>query len=314
MGGYRPSSLRLIDEAVAAAQAVEPALFDDSRADEPQPEPRHTNGVRGASAPPPSNGHAAEPGPGHARRNGAEPAPGPRPEREDSGLRMIGSLGRDRAEASGELATFGQARPIRSETARELVTILPRRITRELPVLPQDLAESLPTPTPTASVLIARPTPAVEVGGSPAEPTLRVTLPGSGVTAVSRSRRLLRMVRPVEGGGPGLVAMLLIVVALVLAATAGLLRLRRHPAPPAELPVEGVHDAPTPAGDHAPVGSPGPSSDPSPGTPAEPTARFDGGAVAGGQQRRRPGCRTATTPRGCRRRKRGAGSACGKRP
>ena len=30
-------------------------------------------------------------------------------EREDSGLRMIGSLGRDRAEASGELAMFGQA-------------------------------------------------------------------------------------------------------------------------------------------------------------------------------------------------------------
>ncbi len=270
MGGYRPSSLRLIDEAVAAAQAVEPTLFDDSRDDEPQPAPRHTNGVRGASSPPTTNGHAAEAGPAHARRNGAEPAGGPRPEREDSGLRMIGSLGRDRAEASGELATFGQVRPIRSETARELVTILPRRITRELPILPQDLAESLPTPTPTSSVLVARPTPAIEVGGSPAEPTLRVTLPGSGVTAVSRARRLLRMVRPVEGGGPGLVAMLLIVVALVLAATAGLLRLRRHPAPPAELPVEGVHDAPTPAGDHAPMGSPGPSSDPSPGTPVEP--------------------------------------------
>jgi hypothetical protein len=269
MGGYRPSSLRLIDEAVAAAQAVEPALFDDSRADEPHPEPRHTNGVRGASSPPTTNGHAAEAGPGHARRNGAEPAGGPRLEREDSGLRMIGSLGRDRAEASGELATFGQSRPIRSETARELVTILPRRITRELPILPQDLAESLPTPTPTSSVLVARPTPAVEFGGSPAEPTLRVTLPGSGVTAVSRSRRLLRMVRPVEGGGPGLVAMVLIVVALVLAATAGLLRLRRHPAPSAELPVESLHDAATPGGEHAPVGSPGPSSDPSPGTPAE---------------------------------------------
>jgi CheY-like chemotaxis protein len=277
MGGYRPSSLRLIDEAVAAAQAIEPTLFDDSRADEPQPEPRHTNGVsRGPTVAPTANGHAAEAEPGHGGRNGAEPPAGPRPERDDSGLRMIGSLGRDRAEASGELAPLGQARPIRSETARELVTILPRRITRELPVLPQDLAESLPTPTPTAAVLIARPTPAVEVGGSPAEPTLRVTLPGSGVTAASRSRRLLRMVRPVEGGGPGLVAMLLIVVALVLAATAGLLRLRRHPPSPGTPPAEGVHDAPATAGDRVPGGvSPEtpvePSNGPSAASPTEPS-------------------------------------------
>jgi hypothetical protein len=277
MGGYRPSSLRLIDEAVAAAQAIEPTLFDDSRADEPQPEPRHTNGVsRAPTVAPTANGHAAEAGPGHGGRNGAEPTAGPRPERDDSGLRMIGSLGRDRAEASGELATLGQARPIRSETARELVTILPRRITRELPVLPHDLAESLPTPTPTAAVLIARPTPAVEVGGSPAEPTLRVTLPGSGVTAASRSRRLLRMVRPVEGGGPGLVAMLLIVVALVLAATAGLLRLRRHPPPAGTPPAEGVHDAPATAGDRVPGGvSPEapvePSNGPSAASPTEPS-------------------------------------------
>jgi hypothetical protein len=265
MGGYRQSSLRLIDEAVAAAQAIEPTLFDDSRDDEPHPEPRHTNGVRGAS-PPLTNGHAGEAGPGHARRNGAESTGGPR---EDSGLRMIGSLGRDRAEASGELATLGQARPIRSETARELVTILPRRITRELPILPQDLAESLPTPTPTASVLVTRPAPAVEVGGSPAEPTLRVTLPGSGVTAVSRSRRLLRMVRPRVGGGPGVVAMVLIVVAVVLAATAGLLRLRRH-TPPAELPLEGVHDVPTTSGDHALEDVQSPSRDLPTAAPAEP--------------------------------------------
>jgi len=32
LGGYRPSSLRLIDEAVAAAQAIEPSLFDDEPA------------------------------------------------------------------------------------------------------------------------------------------------------------------------------------------------------------------------------------------------------------------------------------------
>ncbi|HEX3483262.1 MAG TPA: DUF4388 domain-containing protein [Kofleriaceae bacterium] len=284
MGGYRPSSLRLIDEAVAAAQAIEPALFDDSRGDEPQPEPRHTNGVRAASSAPTMNGHA-EAGPGHPGSNGAEPAGGARSEREDSGLRMIGSLGRDRAEASGELATLGQARPIRSETARELVTILPRRITRELPILPQDLAESLPTPTPTSSMLVSRPAPPVEIGGSPDEPTQRVTLPGSGVTALSRSRRLLRMVRPVDGGGPGLVAMLLIVVAVVLAATAGLLRLRRHTTP-AQPPVEGVHDEPA-SGDRTPASAPGPSSDlspgpaagPPPGSPEPPSQAGSGGAA-----------------------------------
>jgi hypothetical protein len=281
MGGYRPSSLRLIDEAVAAAQAIEPALFDDSRTDEPHPEPRYTNGVsRAPAAEPVANGHAVEGAAEHAGRNGVESGP---PPTEDSGLRMIGSLGRDRAEASGELAPLGQARPIRSETARELVTILPRRITREMPALPKDLAESLPTPTPTSSVLVSRPASAIEVGGSPAEPTLRVTLPGSGVTAVSRSRRLLRMVRPVDGGGPGLVAMLLIVVAVVLAATAGLLRLRRHTVPtPSQL--EGVHDAPGPAGDRmpGPAGStnepaPGESAAPSPGSSVEPSVEPSGG-------------------------------------
>jgi CheY-like chemotaxis protein len=295
MGGYRASSLRLIDEAVAAAQAIEPTLFDDSRDDEPAPAPRHTNGVRVATPASTMNGHA-EAGPAHSSRNGAEPAVGPRPEREDSGLRMIGSLGRDRAEASGELATLGQARPIRSETARELVTILPRRITRELPILPQDLAESLPTPTPTASVLVSRSAPAVEVGGSPDEPTQRVTLPGSGVTALSRSRRLLRMVRPVDGGGPGVVAMLLIVVAVVLAATAGLLRLRRHTTP-AQLPVDGVQEEPAAAGDHAAAGSQGPSSDLSPGTPVvPPSASPEAPSAAGSGAPSDPGAAAPVPP------------------
>jgi CheY-like chemotaxis protein len=50
----------------------------------------------------------------------------------DSGLRMIGSLGRDRAEASGELSPGGRPVAPVSEMQRELVTILPRRVTREL--------------------------------------------------------------------------------------------------------------------------------------------------------------------------------------
>jgi hypothetical protein len=61
--------------------------------------------------------------------------------RDDSGLRMIGSLGRDRAEASGELVPFGASPAPLSETQRELVTILPRRITREMQVVAVPAAE-----------------------------------------------------------------------------------------------------------------------------------------------------------------------------
>jgi hypothetical protein len=65
--------------------------------------------------------------------------PPPRsPGREDSGLRMIGSHGRDRAEASGELVPMGSTPPPLTTTQRELVTILPRRITRELQVISAD--------------------------------------------------------------------------------------------------------------------------------------------------------------------------------
>ena len=255
MGGYRPSSLRLIDEAVAAAQAIEPSLFDDSRTDEPQPAPGHVgNGVSRTTTDRLSNGHAA-PEAHEVEVAVALAADGSLrvAEREDSGLRMIGSLGRDRAEASGELAAFGQTRPLRSETARELVTILPRRITRELPIVPQELADSLPTPTPTASVLVSRPMPLEEMLSPYAEPTHRVVLPGSGVRAASRSRKLLRLVRPVDGGGPGIVAVLLIALALVLAGTAGLLRLRRHTVTPPSPSGHSEHEAPASAlvGDRA---------------------------------------------------------------
>ncbi|HEU4735141.1 MAG TPA: DUF4388 domain-containing protein [Kofleriaceae bacterium] len=246
MGGYRPSSLRLIDEAVAAAQAIEPSLFDDQvdesvrvpdvvagqaataeRAD--APEAHHGNGVA-VTRPPPEGQAPASP----EERSTAADIPMPpvtllAADREESGLRMIGSLGRDRAEASGELAPLGQQRPLRSETARELVTILPRRITRELPALTHALAESLPTPTPTSPVLAARPAtaPAIE-SPAPALPQPRITLPGTGVRAASRSRRLLRVV---DGRGPGLGAVLLIGLAVVLAGAAVLLRLRRHATP-----------------------------------------------------------------------------------
>lgn len=258
MGGYRPSSLRLIDEAVAAAQAIEPSLFDDSADRVAAVETHRGNGVARNAAmfeapvvvqdPTMTSVNSAA----SAEMAETRPTPG----REESGLRMIGSLGRDRAEASGELAPLGTSRPRRSATARELVTILPRRSTRELPVVApmpppstsaepaQDLADSLPTPTPSSAVLEPRPATALAIE-IPSQVQLaappRVSLPGSGVRAPSRSRRILRIMRSVERNGPGLGPLLLIVLAAVLAGTAVLLRLRRH-ARVAEN-VEVVHDA-----------------------------------------------------------------------
>jgi CheY-like chemotaxis protein len=282
MGGYRPSSLRLIDEAVAAAQAIEPSLFDEMVAEQVrQAAAGHAgNGAaRGAATAGgriPDAADTAQPS-GAAMERTAPSGPSPSPtanEREESGLRMIGSLGRDRAEASGELAPLGQARAQRSETARELVTILPRRVTREMPVMTQELAESLSRATPTAAATVsatasatasetATPTatpatatpatatspmlaprpvtaPALEVPKGASHPP-RVPLPGSGVRAPSRSL------------GP----LLLIILAVVLAGTAVLLRLRRHTTPS----VESVQDAATPPVESSTLGTSSPATD-----------------------------------------------------
>src|SRR5690349_10690346 len=76
-------------------------------------------------------------------------------------------------------------------------------------------------------------------------------LPGSGVRAASRSRRLLRIMRPVDGGGPGVVAMLL---APGAAPGAPMILVAGHGAPPdglrADVPrnSRGSSDAATGAG------------------------------------------------------------------
>ncbi len=214
MGGYRPSSLRLIDEAVAAAQAIEPGLFDDDpphRAqvmavaapeadddssgvpsqpfadDAEPPHDEHTNGESGFDHDPPTD-------PSRSRRTDR---------REDSGLRMIGSLGRDRAEASGELVP-AQIAQSRTSTARELVTIMPRKNTREVPIVVAG----------TAAADVAKTIEPAAVA-MPATPVPRRVSQAGGATRVKPS------------WAPGAGASVLLVLAALLAGAAVVLRWAR---------------------------------------------------------------------------------------
>ena len=272
LGGFRPSSLRLIDEAVAAAEAIEPSMFEDGElaigpkedlafAEEPSKTTNGastTNGVHATlhDATPidelaeldsvPREIPHDEPSPPPKRS--LTPSERPRVGKEDSGLRMIGSLGRDRAETSGEL-TAPTPRP-RATTERELITILPRRRTGEVPTVSiEDLetaaaaTNDLPTPTP-------MPMPAVQ----PIEhPQRELPRPPPRQLTASGVRR---------DAGPGLSAILLIVLAAVLAGIAVYLRLHRAK-PPQQHVVAPVADAsvavtPPPAVDAAEVTPPPP--------------------------------------------------------
>ncbi len=149
MGGYRPSSLRLIDEAVAAAQAIDPSLFEDAPASGPTAVPRAMAEVDSVPEAIADDEPAISPRPLRRPSTMPPPVPGPRAvfaavERDDSsGLRMIGSLGRDHAEASGEVSLETVPPPLLSETQRVLVTILPRRAGKEAPT-----NEAQETPSP----------------------------------------------------------------------------------------------------------------------------------------------------------------------
>ena len=303
LGYYRPSSLRLIDEAVAAAQAIEPSMFDDD--EEPRAPGRgyelgesltpdtsggldedvandgtndgvnghSTNGVHatlhdtsaenvddsvphvidaddapsrrepsGPSRREPSGPSRREPGPSRREPSGpaqamaaVEPAAdvssGSIPlGRDDSGLRMIGSLGRDRAEASGELA-LGTAIQ-RSETQRELVTIIPRRITREIPQLsvvpekPEDkrvATDEELAPSPTAK----EPVPTAPVEQPNDRGVRRPTPPLVPPVRRRPTHTTASGTRIANGPGPGAIA--LIVLAAILAGIAIYLRVRRTP-------------------------------------------------------------------------------------
>jgi len=95
---------------------------------------------------------------------------------------MIGSYGKDRAEASGELVP-PQRPTARAETSRELVTILPRKQTREIPVVEASTA------------------PPASAEEAPLLPPPRIVSVAGGVTRES---------------GPGLLAKILLAVSAML--------------------------------------------------------------------------------------------------
>ena len=267
MGRYRPSSLRLIDDAIAAAQAIDPSLFSDGAVASQPKDTERSFDVAAPLADPSefanedgtatgvpalettetsipqeipaeaerdglpslrngSNGEART----RTRRVSAVPAPEQTPSplakrTEDSGLRMIGSLGRDRAEASGELVPVRERASTQptAEPQRELVTILPRRITREMAIV-QTPADA-PAATPSTSTEIP-PVPAV-----PRVATPRSLPQGSGVRRQT---------------GPGAGALGLIALAVVLAVVAIVLWLKKptQAAMPSDAAMAEVLDAP----------------------------------------------------------------------
>ena len=268
-GGYRPSSLRLIDEAVAAAQAIEPALFADSaelfRSEDPTPTTRperQEGGVERGGAPyqqtlafddptpPPRSARTSSPSmPAAARPVTTRPLPAARP--------MIGSLGKDRAEASGELGLPAAAAstPLVKEPERELVTILPRRVTRELAV-PSGLLPSDPTPP--------RPSPAVSaVAARPSSPMLAVASNRPATAATTKDpvradpgagRELGARGTFVESSGPGALAIgLFALAAVIVGLTVFLIVQHRAPAVPAVAVTD--HDASVASLDPAAAGS-----------------------------------------------------------
>ncbi len=266
LGGYRQSSLMLIEAAVAAAQAIEPALFDDqvealvnaerapggrvpvvraSPATESERLPAReleaedaTDDAEVDDSSEPVFEYASEPPDVQvpSRFDDSVPHPieleEPPAAADESGLRMIGSLGRDRAEASGELVPLGsRSLPQRSETQRELVTILPRRITRESTAV-TDSTLSEPArprlPSPVAAPPVAEPEPPT----SPMSPRLTRRTPSVPPPRAAEGTGVRKST------GPGIGALVLLGLAAILTVVAVGLYLSRgskskaHPQPP----------------------------------------------------------------------------------
>ncbi|MBX3154583.1 MAG: DUF4388 domain-containing protein [Deltaproteobacteria bacterium] len=203
--------------------------------------------------------------------------------KDDSGLRMIGSLGHDRAEAFGELAPAGSGVQVpRSETQRELVTIMPRRITRELTPIPGPLPAPdpdkprriardltpLPGPLPKDDKRVAtedelgpatddaprgsRETGETPVPAPPVEPPAdspsrsQPLGPPRRRTTTTTTQAAASGTRIASGPGPG--ALALIILAAILAGIAIYLRMRRtpHEVEPVTAVDAGAHTSITP--------------------------------------------------------------------
>ncbi|HLL21726.1 MAG TPA: DUF4388 domain-containing protein, partial [Kofleriaceae bacterium] len=236
MGGYRQSGLRLIDEAVAAAQAIEPTLFTDEElaaggvkkkgADKASAHRGNGAGavpvetVDSSDSIPQEIPHEILPDASSRRRREHQASNGaPGQGRDESGLRMIGSLGRDRAEASGELMPPGAIVAATSETHRELVTILPRRVTREIPLADVAAPErtgrgSNPPPPPARKASLEAPA-AGATSAAPVEP------PEPPVVARTSSRpNMFEGSGVSRNNGPGLGPILLFIIAALLGTVA----------------------------------------------------------------------------------------------
>ncbi|MBA3541015.1 MAG: DUF4388 domain-containing protein [Deltaproteobacteria bacterium] len=239
MGGYRPSSLRLIDEAVAAAQAIEPSLFagindlEDAPPDDTNPVPQEIK-LDEPSAPPPKKPALK---PGAQPRAPRQMADLPPLTSDDSGLRMIGSLGRDRAETSGELRPSGGVAAMPSPgTQRELITILPRRITREFPTIPGEPAATPGEP--------AESTPVSAPVETPSSEQVTPVYGSARPTPDPRASRELRETPPVRRG-PGAGTLVVIGIAVLLTVIAVYLKVRKRPVA-THVPLAVVVDAGSP--------------------------------------------------------------------
>ncbi|MBA3452346.1 MAG: hypothetical protein H0T42_04535 [Deltaproteobacteria bacterium] len=254
-GGYRPSGMQRIDDAIAAAQAIDPSLFDDpSPTDKMAAEPDMTIEPKPAGADPSApEAISDEPSPSAARISKPTrppPPPPPAPAVDDSGLRMIGSLGRDRAEASGELKPIGASPVPVGETQRELVTIMPRRITREMQAVQPPPPDPIPVPP--------KPAPPVE---APHERVPARTLDMSDSDGVRRDQ------------GPGAVGITLIAIAALLAGIAMFFWLRGDKKPAVAVTADAATVVMTPvdaAGSSLDAGTP-------PGDAPVAVANVDGG-------------------------------------
>jgi DNA-binding response OmpR family regulator len=149
------------------------------------------------------------------------------------GLKMIGSHGRDRAEASGELRPT-QPKPVSVDTAepqRELVTIMPRRTTREIPILSPDGTKAGEAQVETETKPAA-PTDAKVAAKEPAKPAK------PAVEAPARARRAPEGSGVVREAGPGRGAKILLGLSVILAGATvySLCKGRRAPQQPAVVP------------------------------------------------------------------------------